>query len=192
MDDGLRHAVRRRWSRWAAASAWTFDARPRYVWSLAYLAVFGSVVAFGAYFTLLKRVGAGPSSYIARRHAGDRAAVSTLFEGYRWTWVARAGVVLAVLGNWLALRPGSEAEPRARDGARYSSSSFASAISFFQLGEVGLDDRAEPLRRARDDLRAFPFSSRSLTSGCASTRFTSALSFATISRGVPAGATMPQ
>jgi hypothetical protein len=27
-----------------------------------------------------------------------------VFEGYRWTWVAGAGVVLAVAGNWLALR----------------------------------------------------------------------------------------
>ena len=37
-----------------------FDARPAYVLSLFYLAVFGSVVAFGAYLTLLKNVGAGP------------------------------------------------------------------------------------------------------------------------------------
>jgi hypothetical protein len=35
--------------------------------------------------------------------------VSTLFEGYRWTWVAGLGVLLAVLGNWLALRPVPEA-----------------------------------------------------------------------------------
>jgi drug/metabolite transporter (DMT)-like permease len=33
-------------------------------------------------------------------------ALSTLFEGYRWTWVSGLGVVLAVAGNWLALRPG--------------------------------------------------------------------------------------
>jgi drug/metabolite transporter (DMT)-like permease len=39
--------------------------------------------------------------------------VSTLFEGYRWTWVAGLGVLLAVLGNWLALRPAPEtAAPR--------------------------------------------------------------------------------
>ncbi len=30
--------------------------------------------------------------------------LSTLFEGYRWTWIAVLGVVLAVLGNALALR----------------------------------------------------------------------------------------
>ena len=96
-------------------SAWTFDARPAYVWSLAYLAVCGSVVAFVAYFTLLKRVGAGPSSYIAVATPVIALLVSTIFEGYRWTWVAVLGAALAVLGNWLALRPGSEAEPP-RDG----------------------------------------------------------------------------
>jgi drug/metabolite transporter (DMT)-like permease len=31
--------------------------------------------------------------------------MSTLFEGYRWDWIAAAGVVLAAFGNWLALRP---------------------------------------------------------------------------------------
>ena len=30
--------------------------------------------------------------------------LSTLFEGYRWTWVGAVGLVLAVAGNWLALR----------------------------------------------------------------------------------------
>ena len=42
---------------------------PPYLLSLAYLAVFGSVIAFGAYLTLLKRVGAGrrPSSRRRRR-----------------------------------------------------------------------------------------------------------------------------
>jgi drug/metabolite transporter (DMT)-like permease len=88
----------------ASGSPWTFDLRPAYVLSLAYLAVFGSVVAFAAYFTLLKRVGAGPSSYVAVATPVIAMLLSTLFEGYRWTWVAAVGVVLAVIGNGLALR----------------------------------------------------------------------------------------
>ncbi len=98
----------------ASGSRWTFDARPAYVLSLAYLAVFGSVVAFATYFTLLKRVGAGPSSYTAVATPVIALLLSTLFEGYRWSWIAALGVVLAVLGNGLALRtvPGS-AGPRA-------------------------------------------------------------------------------
>ena len=100
---------------WVNGAAWTFDARPGYVLSLAYLAVFGSVVAFVTYFTLLKRVGAGPSSYIAVATPVIALLVSTLFEGYRWTWVAGLGVLLAVLGNWLALRPAPDAAAP-RDG----------------------------------------------------------------------------
>ena len=84
---------------------WTFDARPAYLLSLAYLAVFGSIVAFGAYLTLLKRVGAGPSAFVAVSTPVIALALSTLFEGYRWTWVGALGVVLAIAGNWLALAP---------------------------------------------------------------------------------------
>ena len=83
---------------------WTFERTAGYVFSLAYLAVFGSVFAFGAYLTLLKRVGAGPSSFVGVATPVIALGLSTLFEGYRWTWVSALGLVLAVAGNWLALR----------------------------------------------------------------------------------------
>ncbi|MGH8850895.1 MAG: DMT family transporter [Casimicrobiaceae bacterium] len=92
----------------AQGEHWTFDARPGYVLSLAYLAVFGSVIAFGAYLTLLRRVGATRAAYTAVATPVIALALSTLFEGYRWTWVSALGVVLAVAGNWLALRPRRE------------------------------------------------------------------------------------
>jgi drug/metabolite transporter (DMT)-like permease len=88
-----------------AGAAWTFDARPAYVLSLGYLAVCGSVVAFVTYFALLKRVGAGPSSYVAIATPVIALLLSTFLEGYRWTWVAALGVVLAVLGNGLRAAP---------------------------------------------------------------------------------------
>jgi drug/metabolite transporter (DMT)-like permease len=84
---------------------WAFDPRVGYVASLIYLAVFGSVAAFGAYLTLLKRIGAGPASFVGVATPVIALLLSTLFEGYRWTWVAVVGVVLAVIGNWLALMP---------------------------------------------------------------------------------------
>ena len=84
----------------------TIDVRAPYIASLLYLAFFGSVVAFGAYLTLLKQVGAGPSSYVAVATPIVAMLVSTLFEGYRWTPLAAFGVVLAAAGNWLALKPG--------------------------------------------------------------------------------------
>ena len=86
-------------------AAWTFDPRPAYVISLLYLAVFGSIAAFGAYLTLLKRVGAAPSSFVGVATPVVAMLLSTLFEGYRWTWVAVLGVALAIAGNVLALRP---------------------------------------------------------------------------------------
>ncbi len=88
-----------------------FDASPTYALSLAYLALFGSVVAFGAYLTLLKRVGGGPAAFVSVATPVLALALSTLFEGYRWTWVAGVGVVLAVLGNWLAVVPAKRRAP---------------------------------------------------------------------------------
>jgi drug/metabolite transporter (DMT)-like permease len=83
---------------------WTFDARLGYVASLAYLTVFGSVAAFLAYLTLLKKVGAGPASYTAVVTPVIAMLLSTLLEGYRWTLPGVVGVALAVAGNVLVLR----------------------------------------------------------------------------------------
>ena len=85
---------------------WIFDTGAAYLLSLAYLSLFGSIIAFGAYLTLLKRVGGGPAAFVGVATPVIALALSTLFEGYRWTWIAALGVVLAVAGNWLALRPG--------------------------------------------------------------------------------------
>jgi len=92
-----------------SGAPWTFDARPAYVLSLAYLAVGGSVVAFVTYFALLKRVGAGPSSYVAIATPVIALLLSTFLEGYQWTPGAAAGMALAVFGNGLALRTAAAA-----------------------------------------------------------------------------------
>ncbi|HVF64955.1 MAG TPA: EamA family transporter [Casimicrobiaceae bacterium] len=87
-----------------AGAVWTFDARWPYVASLAYLAVLGSVVAFVAYFVLIRQVGPGPASFLAVSTPVVAMFLSTFAEGYRWTPIAAVGVVLAVAGNVLALR----------------------------------------------------------------------------------------
>jgi drug/metabolite transporter (DMT)-like permease len=89
----------------ATGASWSIDWRPPYLASLVYLAVFGSVVAFAAYLTLLKEVGSASASYVAVATPIVAMLLSTLFEGYRWTPVAAFGVVLALAGNWLALAP---------------------------------------------------------------------------------------
>ena len=83
----------------------TIDVRAPYLLSLIYLALFGSVIAFGAYLTLLKEVGSASASYVNVATPVVAMLLSTLFENYRWTPVAAFGVVLAVAGNWLALAP---------------------------------------------------------------------------------------
>jgi drug/metabolite transporter (DMT)-like permease len=87
-----------------AGVAWSFDPRFGYVASLAYLAAIGSVVAFLAYLTLLKKVGAGPASYVGVTTPVIAMLLSTLVEGYRWSWLGVAGVALAAAGNVLVLR----------------------------------------------------------------------------------------
>jgi drug/metabolite transporter (DMT)-like permease len=91
---------------WCAATGvpFTFDARPPYLLSLGYLAVFGSVVAFGSYLTLVRRIGSGRSGYTAAVIPAIAMAVSTLFEGYRWTAGALAGMALVLAGTVLVLR----------------------------------------------------------------------------------------
>jgi drug/metabolite transporter (DMT)-like permease len=90
---------------WLVGAPWSIDWRGPYLASLVYLAVFGSVVAFGAYLTLLARVGSSTASYVAVATPVVAMLLSSLFEGYRWTPVAAFGIVLAVAGNWLALAP---------------------------------------------------------------------------------------
>ena len=92
---------------------WTFDARLPYVLSLAYLSLFGSVIAFGVYFTLLNRVGAGPASYTTVSTPVIAMALSTLFEGYRWDWTAVLGVVLVAYRH--LARAAARRRPAAKD-----------------------------------------------------------------------------
>jgi drug/metabolite transporter (DMT)-like permease len=88
-----------------SGAAWTFDPRPGYVVSLVFLAVFGSVLAFGTYLTLVERIGAGPASYVGVAVPVVAMALSTALEGYHWTLPAVAGIALAVVGNVLVLGP---------------------------------------------------------------------------------------
>jgi drug/metabolite transporter (DMT)-like permease len=81
------------------------DWRAPYVLSLIYLSLFGSVIAFGAYLTLLGRIGADRAAYATVLFPLVALALSTLFEGYSWTLSALFGVVLVVAGNILALAP---------------------------------------------------------------------------------------
>ncbi|KAE9798734.1 EamA family transporter, partial [Escherichia coli] len=74
---------------------WTFS----YLSALLYLAIFGSVIAFGAYFTLVGRIGPSKAAYSTLLFPLVALTLSTLYEGYIWQVNAIAGLVLILLGN---------------------------------------------------------------------------------------------
>lgn len=78
-----------------------------YIGSLIYLAVFGSVVGFGAYLTLVGRIGPGRAAYSTLLVPLVALVISWAFEGYDWTWFTLIGVVLIIGGNMLVLNPRS-------------------------------------------------------------------------------------
>ena len=82
----------------------TFDTSLHYLVSIAYLAVFGSIAAFITYLTLLQRIGAGRAGYTAVVIPVVAMGTSTVFEGYRWSALAAAGMALVLIGNVLILR----------------------------------------------------------------------------------------
>ncbi len=88
----------------ATGKALAFEATPAYVLSLVYLAVFGSVLAFGGFLTLLGRIGAARAGYIGVMVPIVALAISALFEGYRWELLAIVGVAVSVAGNVIILR----------------------------------------------------------------------------------------
>lgn len=81
-----------------------FEATPAYALSLLYLAVFGSILAFGGFLTLLGRVGPARAGYIGVMVPLVALAISSVFEGYRWELLALAGVAVSVAGNVIILR----------------------------------------------------------------------------------------
>ncbi len=73
----------------------------RYLLALVYLSVFGSVIAFTTYLSLVARIGANRAAYATVMFPVIALTLSTFYEGYIWTWTSYAGLTLTVLGNVL-------------------------------------------------------------------------------------------
>ncbi len=86
----------------------TFSFSVSYTSSLVFLSLFGSIVAFGTYLTLVGTMGADKASYAIMVVPVVALIISTFAEGYTWTMPAVAGLVLVLGGNFMALskRPG--------------------------------------------------------------------------------------
>ena len=80
-----------------------FDPRPSYWIGLLYLSLVASVLAFSLYFPVVRRIGPGKAAYSSVLTPIIAMALSTAFEGYRWTLLAGAGATLALTGMLLAL-----------------------------------------------------------------------------------------
>lgn len=87
-----------------AGRAFTFQPTWPYVLSLAYLAVFGSVLAFGAYLTLVGRIGADRAGYSGAAIPIVALLLSVAFEGLRLGVIQFLGILLCLCGNVLVLR----------------------------------------------------------------------------------------
>ncbi|WP_343794030.1 DMT family transporter [Brevundimonas kwangchunensis] len=80
------------------------DPTPAYVGSLLYLSIFGSVIAFGLYFTIARTIGYAMASYISALTPPIAMLVSVMFEGATFDWSALVGLALVLSGQLLLIR----------------------------------------------------------------------------------------
>ena len=69
--------------------------------ALLYLAIFGSVIGFTAYFVLIGRIGASQAAYTTLLFPLVALTLSTIWENYQWHLGSVVGVIFILLGNYL-------------------------------------------------------------------------------------------
>lgn len=89
---------------WITTGPPVFDTRLTYVAGVLYLGLLGSAVSFPLYFNVLRTIGPAKAAYSSVIIPVLAMLLSTVFEGYRWSWLAAAGALLAGAGLVLALR----------------------------------------------------------------------------------------
>ncbi len=82
----------------------TFDTSFSYWGSLVYLSVFGSIITFGAYLTLLRRMGSEAVALPLITIPMVSLVVSHLFERYQLSLWSFIGIISVMGGNYVALR----------------------------------------------------------------------------------------
>ena len=81
-----------------------FDFDFKYVSSLFYLSIVGSVLGFGFYLKLLNNIGAGKASYVNVVTPILALFISTLYENYTWDFLNSFGLILVISGNLIIFR----------------------------------------------------------------------------------------
>ncbi len=82
----------------------TFTTSSSYWFSLMYLSVFGTVIAFGAYLTLVGRIGAERASYTSILSPVIAVILSSFFEDLKLSLLMMLGLALCLVGNFVTLR----------------------------------------------------------------------------------------
>jgi len=81
----------------------SFSFEPAYLTSLLYLSLFGSVIAFGCYLSLMTRIGAHKTSYANIIFPAIAVLISTVVEGFVWSEYTVIGLSFVLLGNLVVL-----------------------------------------------------------------------------------------
>ena len=88
---------------WRRDIPFNFEFTATYISSLLYLAVFGSIVAFGAYLKLVGRIGPHKAGYAVVMFPVVAVLMSVLFEGLQLNTNIVIGIVLVLSGNVIIL-----------------------------------------------------------------------------------------
>jgi len=75
------------------------DLRPQYLGALFYLSIFGTIIGFTTYLTLVARLGANKAAYATVMFPVVALLLSSWFEGYHWQISSTFGLGLTILGN---------------------------------------------------------------------------------------------
>lgn len=121
---------------------------PSYLWSLMWLTLFGSVIVFVLYFSVVERIGAEKASYATVLFPIVALVVSTFLEDYNWPTLALIGVPLALFGNALVLA-GGRASPTPAPGAPAEREPLEWPINVVDLPEDGGGVAHDPLENTR-------------------------------------------
>lgn len=82
----------------------SIDLSFNYLSSLLYLSVFGSIIAFGSYLTLIGKIGADKAGYVLVVIPVIAVALSVFFEDYLLGWHVFFGMILILAGNVIVLK----------------------------------------------------------------------------------------
>ena len=83
----------------AQGKSFSFSYTLPYISSLLYLSIFGSIIAFASYLTLLNNMGAHKASYTSVMFPAVAVVISTLVEGFSWNSYTVIGLLIIVAGN---------------------------------------------------------------------------------------------